>query len=45
MLLSAQPLNHLCVAYIAGLSIFTQVCIVLDDERELINHMLQKLNS
>jgi len=45
MLLSAQPLTHLCLAYIAQLSILTQVCILLDDERELINHVLQNLNS
>ena len=33
--ISVQPLNHLCLAYTAGLTFFAQVCILLYNDWEL----------
>ena len=33
--LSTQPLDHLCLAYIAGLNFLTKVCIQPGDDSEI----------
>ena len=42
--LSAQPLKCVCLAYIAGLFFFTEVCILLDDDWNITRTGIAGLN-